>query len=242
LNRGSSEDSLFIESEEIIFIANLTEIAIYQSCYGVESYKDELFLEFDIYFPENLLNAVDKRKAEYLAGRYCASRALVSLGEYDFKLLSDENRCPMWPVTIKGSISHTNDTAISAVTSASDIVGVGIDIENIISREIKERIETQIIFKNEIKWLSNSNYSPEQVFTLIYSIKESFFKAVYPSVGYYFDFDAVQIKSIDYNNNKITLVLCIELSSYLKKGLEVQGEFLMGAKKILSLLILRKSS
>src|SRR4051794_14749121 len=48
--------------------------------FKITSYLDCLFEQFRVPLPDSLKKGVNKRKAEYLAGRWCAQRALEKLG------------------------------------------------------------------------------------------------------------------------------------------------------------------
>ena len=57
--------------------------------------------------PVTLDKAVQKRKAEFLAGRYCARAALAQLdGSLAVNIGIGANREPLWPPGFVGSITH----------------------------------------------------------------------------------------------------------------------------------------
>ena len=57
-------------------------------------------------------------------------------------------------------------------------------------------IQDSIIFNNEKEYLQKSELSLVEAFTLTFSAKESLFKALYSSVGDYFDFSAAKITKL----------------------------------------------
>src|SRR5271170_2846494 len=51
--------------------------------------------------------AVPKRVQEFTAGRLCARRALAEFGIVDFPIKVADDRRPIWPDSMVGSITHT---------------------------------------------------------------------------------------------------------------------------------------
>jgi len=51
--------------------------------------------------------AVPKRVREFAAGRLCARRALAEFGIVDFAVEVADDRQPVWPASMVGSITHT---------------------------------------------------------------------------------------------------------------------------------------
>ncbi len=182
-------------------------------------YNDGLFEKLGVEFPEQLQKSVVKRRAEYLAGRWCAINSLSQMGIYDWQISTGEHRDPLWPSDTLGSISHCSDYAIATTSDNSRCLGIGIDIEEIISAETMKNIRSQIINKDEEKLISTLNTdSKEKWFTLCFSAKESFFKAVYPVVKCYFGFEAVSVTGIDTQNSTLQLKLNFSLCPALQEN------------------------
>ena len=57
-------------------IDNFVDLSNYRCDFNADKYTDALYSELNIHFPKSLQRAVNKRKAEYLSGRYCAKRCL----------------------------------------------------------------------------------------------------------------------------------------------------------------------
>lgn len=190
--------------------------AIYHCCFDKEHYSDDLFGHLKIHFPEQLTRAVNKRRAEFLAGRYCAANALKPHGFRDSIIGIGQHRNPLWPKELYGAISHCNNFAAAAITSASQCQGIGIDIEELVSQESAERLEPQILYGEERLLLDNSNKA--LLFTLAFSAKESFFKAAYPKVLKYFNFDAVSILEVNFQDKKMVLKVNYRLSDTIPRG------------------------
>ncbi len=212
-------------------------VVIFQCQFEPRFYDDTLYPQFDIEMSNQISGAIRNRKAEYLAGRYCAKEALKRLKISDFNLLSDDNRCPIWPVDVKGSITHCGLSAMAAVSLLPSIKGLGIDMENIVPIELIDEIKQEIIFENEFALLNAYPYSEELIFTLIFSIKESFFKAVFPLVNYYFGFDAVCVDKLNFHEQRFELELRMELTATLSKGRRFSGLFCIDSQGVVSLFI-----
>ncbi|MEX2962985.1 4'-phosphopantetheinyl transferase [Microbulbifer sp. TYP-18] len=165
-------------------------------------YHDDFFSILGIERPDALDRAVPKRKAEFLAGRYCAREVLLRLGERKTFVDICADRQPGWPGGIIGSISHSNGRAAAIASRDKSIVGVGIDIEDLVAPRLVEELHPQVLNSSERQWLNWGELDPAIVFTLIFSIKESFFKALYPLVRRFFGFDAISISAIEPNSRR----------------------------------------
>lgn len=228
----------FIPNQQRFNAIDIAGLVIYQCTFDKQAYHNSFFTQLGIYSPDSLNRAVDKRKSEFLAGRYCAKTVLAELGIDNFTINADKNRCPLWPSGIKGAITHSNTTALAAVTKNPSVTGVGIDIESVIEAKTMNDIQSAILHGHDADFLDSAKVSRETVFSLIFSIKESFFKAAYPSVGRYFDFDAVNITALDFDKGTFGLRLCQDLTPSLHQGLLVDGHFCFVDGQVLSLLVL----
>jgi 4'-phosphopantetheinyl transferase EntD len=200
------------------------------------NYNSHLFQELDIYFPETIKYSVLKRQAEYLAGRYAARRALQRLGIKVSHIATGKHRNPVWPASISASISHTNSKAICAASYKGNHEYLGIDIEEKLNSECVVNIKNSIINLQEQDLLLKSDLSFEDAFTLTFSAKESLFKALYPSVGYYFDFSAAQMINICCSTKRFTLTLLEDLTTELTAGMKFYGCFSLDKTHVFTLI------
>src|SRR5260221_4179554 len=76
--------------------------------------------------PQALRYATQKRQREFLAGRWCAEEALQCLGAGSTHVAMAEDRTPIWPDGVVGSITDTDDFATETVGVATDLSWVGI--------------------------------------------------------------------------------------------------------------------
>lgn len=93
------------------------------------------------------------------------------------------------------------------------------DIENTVNQYVAGDILGQILCDDERQLLDVTD-DPSWVFTLCFSLKESFFKAAFPLIGYYFDFHVVSIIGIDNMKNTIRFRLNQDLSKALPQDSE----------------------
>lgn len=197
--------------------------SLYYCRFNKEYYSDDLFAHYQLTLPEQVKGAVVKRRAEFLAGRYCAANALMHQGIANFTLGIGKHRNPLWPQGICGAISHSNDYAVAAINTCPNTIGIGIDIEEHVSLETAERLQSQILYGKEHLLLDGEHKA--LLFTLAFSTKESFFKAAYPQVQEYFNFDAVSIIDFDLEGKTLKLEISNNLGEGLKKGQLVTGHF-----------------
>lgn len=216
-----------------------TDIPIYHCQFKKEEYTDELFAKLGVQFPASLVNAVTKRRAEFLAGRYCAAKVLHQMNISNTFIGTGKHRNPLWPENIKGSISHCDNYAIAISTDRRDLTGVGIDIESKITEDTCENIQSQILSYKEIDVISDKAYKKTLAFAIAFSMKESFFKASYPTIEKYFDFDAVTINEIDWNQHTVSFSVNETLHEKFKKGMLIKGKFhLLPEEKVVTLVVI----
>lgn len=123
-------------------------------------------------------NASEKRKREFSTGRKCAKQALIRFSVNDVSILPGENREPLWPEGIIGSISHCKDLCCAVTTRNKKIASIGFDVENI--KDLKENIAPHICTEEELDWLhGQAEIDQTSLALLFFSIKESLYKCHY---------------------------------------------------------------
>lgn len=223
----TSSDAAFLVDEGLMEFPHSPKVSCYQCEYDQNYYNNSLFAQHEIEYPPCLDSAVTKRKAEFFAGRYAARRAFERLGAKSATVEIGKHRNPVWPDALIGSITHTATHAICAVALKGDYTGVGIDLENWVSWATATTIKDGIVTPDEAHVLSSTSLSFEQSLTLVFSAKESLFKALFPHVGNYFAFDAAAVNEIDVENNEFAIELTKDLSNLLVKGTSYQGNFIV---------------
>ena len=204
---------------------NLKDLIIFLVDFNVENYTRPLFEQFDVEFPSSLASAVNKRQAEFLAGRVAASKVLSRLSSNTLNVPIGSERQPIWPKNILGSITHTKSTALCIASYNSNFQYLGIDLEIWINIKTIEEIRRSIILSDEDKLLTQSTLDYEKAFTLAFSAKESLFKALYPKVNAFFDFSAAEIINLSIETRSFVIQLKETLGVDLNKGRRFMGNY-----------------
>jgi 4'-phosphopantetheinyl transferase EntD len=145
----------------------------------------------------HLGRSVPKRVQEFTAGRLCARRALAQFGMGDFALKVAEDRQPLWPVHLCGSITHTDGLCAAVVAPRSRLMSVGIDSE--VVGHVNPDLWATICLPLEIAWLGSLPPTDRaSAATLIFSAKEAFYKCQYPVNREAIGFHAVSIEPEDW--------------------------------------------
>ncbi|MBE0361870.1 enterobactin synthetase component D [Pseudoalteromonas ulvae UL12] len=184
--------------------------------FDVNGYSIQNFAAYGIELPVGLRHAVVKRQAEYLAGRLCAQVALKNYGLESFQVVNGDDRAPIWPEHITASISHTKGIAAAMAVQDPKIKGVGIDIECLMEKRQESELQHYIINPDEMAIFANLAAIHTYPLTIIFSAKESLYKALYPSVKRFFGFDAASLISFD--DKKLVFILNNDLTTAIRQG------------------------
>jgi enterobactin synthetase component D len=149
--------------------------------------------------PQALRYATQKRQREFLAGRWCAEEALQRLGAGSTHVAMAEDRAPIWPDGVVGSITHTGNFAAAAVAWAADIAGVGIDSEEIIDPAAAHDIADICMVDEAMLFEPAHGRSFCEFCTLVFSAKEAVFKCLFPLTRKFLEFSDVRITSLDWD-------------------------------------------
>lgn len=136
------------------------------------------------------------RLAEFAAGRVCARASIGALGEPEAALLSGEDRPPIWPATVHGSISHTRGYCAAVVARVSELKSshIGLDAETV--GRVHERLWRRLFTPPEIEYLQDL-VDPEFQATVMFSVKEAYYKAQYPVTKAWVGFEDVRVEWTD---------------------------------------------
>lgn len=147
-------------------------------------------------FPEEeriVANAVSKRRAEFFAGRACARRALSVFGVPEVSIGQLNGRGPRWPDGFVGSITHCDGYRAAAVARAEEILTIGIDAEP--DERLPESVLDLVASPAEQRALTHLRATNAEAHwdRLLFSAKESVFKAWSPMTGEWLGFEDVAI-------------------------------------------------
>jgi len=211
--------------------------SLLEGCLGIRlRFNPALFEETD--FARCGIEAVcgkEKRQSEYLAGRLCARQALQQLTGEAFVPARDQDGRALWPQGISGSISHSHGHAAALVGFSERWQGLGLDLEHCLSPERALRLAPSLLTASEQAHLAALKSAEEQAFyvTLVFSLKESLFKALYPLCLTRFYFQDAQM--IEYGQGQAQLRLLCDLPGFAR-GTVLDGHFLLHDKMVLTQL------
>jgi enterobactin synthetase component D len=211
--------------DQMLSVTDAGSVFTFECRYDVRAYHDALFSRLGVDFPPTLERAVAKRRAEYLAGRHAARSALRALGCVPSQVTATEDRAPLWPHGVIGSISHTSDLAMCSVALRTHLFALGIDTEKEIAPDMAREIAASIIGPAEQRYLGCLPLTLEHGVTLALSAKESLYKALYPHVGRFFDFSAAQLIEVDTETLSLALILTEDWSAQWRLGSVVTGTY-----------------
>ncbi|WP_310723254.1 4'-phosphopantetheinyl transferase superfamily protein [Streptomyces sp. N2A] len=146
-----------------------------------ESFEDAPLSEM---FPEEwalVAGAVPKRQREFGTVRGCARAALSRLGIAPAPLLPGRDRAPEWPDGIVGAMTHCAGYRAAAVARQRDIRTVGLDAEPNLPVSDPGVMDLVTLPEERAQLHHLADLEPEIAWDrLIFSAKESVYKAWYP--------------------------------------------------------------
>lgn len=135
---------------------------------------------------------VAKRQREFTAGRMAARRAMVALGHAPQPVLPGADRVPIWPDGLVGSLSHCDSLCLCAMGHARDVQSLGVDVEE--DTPLPPEMIDTILTPPERKWLNHQRAGDmANLAKLIFSAKETAYKAQYPLSREVLDFESIAI-------------------------------------------------
>ena len=201
--------------------------AHYSMSFDATQYRTSTAVELGVPLLASLRSASQKRQAEFVAGRYCAIRAMRRLGwAGEVELSVGLNYPPLWPAGMVGSITHTANFVSAAVASTRDLRSVGIDSETVMNRKIMHDIGNTVLCDDERDLCGcELGLGQEAFVTLVFSAKESIFKCLFPVVNVFFEFSDAEIFAIDVRTGDFHYRLLKDLSPEFRTGYIGSGRF-----------------
>ncbi|MFF4587245.1 4'-phosphopantetheinyl transferase [Streptomyces sp. NPDC001388] len=169
-----------------------------ESVVVVEAFGEEGVREFGdapLYPEEEALMArsVAKRRREFTVVRSCARRAMEKLGVPPQPVLPGERGAPRWPDGLTGSMTHCDGYGAAALVRAADLASVGIDAEP--HQPLPEGVLSAVALPVEQQRLRRLGADRPEVHwdRLLFSAKESVYKAWFPLTRKWLDFSEADI-------------------------------------------------
>jgi 4'-phosphopantetheinyl transferase EntD len=133
----------------------------------------------------------ESRRREFALGRACARHALARLG-VPGPVLRGEDRTPIWPRGVVGSLTHCDGFCAVAVARQELARSLGIDAEP--DDPLRERMRQRICTPEELAHLAVLPARPAGWERLVFSAKESFYKAYFPVARSFLGFQDVALE------------------------------------------------
>ncbi|MFD1660573.1 4'-phosphopantetheinyl transferase [Streptomyces caeni] len=142
-------------------------------------------------YPEEeavIARAVEKRRREFTAVRACARQAMEKLGVPPQPVLPGERGAPRWPEGLVGSMTHCDGYCAAALVRAGDLASLGIDAEP--HDRLPDGVLDTVALPAEQTRLRGLARSHPDIHwdRLLFSAKESVYKAWFPLTGKWLDF------------------------------------------------------
>jgi 4'-phosphopantetheinyl transferase EntD len=138
---------------------------------------------------ESLPGAIQSRLREFSAGRHAARGAIAALGHPVRAIPQGDDRAPLWPAGLTGTITHNRTACLAAVSNTAK--GLGLDLED--DSPLEPDLWDTILLPPERHW-AETQPDPARAAKLIFSAKEAAYKAQYPSSLTLFGFDTLLIQ------------------------------------------------
>jgi 4'-phosphopantetheinyl transferase EntD len=149
-----------------------------------------------VLFPEEqkiIAHAVETRQRDFAAVRSCARACLGRLGYPQVPILPGLGGAPTWPAGVQGSMTHCAGYAAAAVSPHRRISAIGIDAEP--DAPLPDGVLDLIATAAEQDRLAMTQPEPDSpnFDRLLFSAKESVYKAWFPLVGEWLDHHEAEI-------------------------------------------------
>ncbi|MFQ2345899.1 MULTISPECIES: amonabactin biosynthesis phosphopantetheinyl transferase AmoD [Aeromonas] len=212
----------FIVQADSLPLPCAAHLALQRVCFDPAAFTQACYDAAGMVLPASLQRAAPKRLGEFLAGRLAAREALRPFHLAEHPVAIGNAREPCWPAGFEGSISHSllqgRGMALCAVRPGR--AGMGLDLEGWLAEGQASELWPGIASGEEWARLVAAapaiGLSRAEALTLIFSAKESLFKALYPRVGRYFDF--LDARWLTMTEQTLTLELVDTLTPDLPAG------------------------
>lgn len=178
--------------------------------------------------------AVAKRQNEFAAGRAAAHQAMRNLGLAPAPVPVGDDRAPVWPAGLTGSISHTRSCAMAVLAQADRVQALGLDVEE--DLPLEDKLLPAICTAREQAWLSRQD-EPGRMAKVIFSAKEAAYKCQYTLSRAYYGFDGMEVE-FDLAAGAYRAIFTAPRPPFAK-GEAIEGRFAVGEGLIITTADLR---
>ena len=187
---------------------------------------------------ECIKHSVPKRQQEFATGRRLSRYLLGQQHHENYCLLNDQDRVPIWPDNVYGSIAHSDNLCIVAISPKHNLLhGIGVDVE---PDQALEKDIWPAILRSEEALQINQLAVEQQAFAVnrYFCAKEAAYKSVFPITRKIISFQDVHI---DFSNEQSDFVAEFHEPETKEKlsNLKVEGSLYSYSKHIFSSSILK---
>jgi 4'-phosphopantetheinyl transferase EntD len=136
-------------------------------------------------------HAVESRRREFAAGRWCARQALGTLGAVPGPILRRPDGAPVWPVGFVASLSHSAGLCVAVAAHARSARAVGVDFEW--TAGVDASLLPTIAGADEIS-ANRRETGLSGLAACLFCAKEAVFKAYNPATGAFLEFGDVTVR------------------------------------------------
>jgi 4'-phosphopantetheinyl transferase EntD len=147
-----------------------------------------------VLFPDEaaaVAKAIERRRREFATGRSLAREALAGLGMAPASVPPGERGAPRWPAGVVGSITHCAGYRAAAVARAGQVRSIGIDAEP--DGPLPDGVLDRISLPGERAMLRALAAPGPRWDLLLFSAKESVYKAWFPLTGRWLGFEDAEL-------------------------------------------------
>lgn len=134
--------------------------------------------------------AIPQRRREFATVRACARDALARFGCDPVPIVPGAGGAPTWPPGIVGSMTHCHGYRAAAVARAVDLLAIGVDAEPL--EPLPAEVAAFVATDSELAALPRADGPAWD--RLLFSAKESVYKAWYPLGHRFLDYQDVDIR------------------------------------------------
>ncbi len=177
-------------------------ICLYYLPYSAShSYLESMYREIIDLYPNleyNTSSKIKLKQDEFILSRWLYNQVMkTEFNRKDSILEKNQDSSLVFPDCCRVSLSHKKGDVLLGISSTYP--GVGVDIE----REVKTSLSDRILTQDEYVFFNNNSISDELILGLIFSFKESIFKAFYPIVKKMLYFKEASVIDLDYKTHNI---------------------------------------
>lgn len=179
--------------------------------------------------------AREPRAREFASGRAAARDAMRGFGLGERSIPMGQDRAPVWPEGMTGSITHDDRACVAIAASLDSYRALGADLEPDI--DFPEELVTEICTRKEQLWLRQQPFSARGRYArMIFSAKECTYKCQYVLTGEMLEFHDLEI-TFSSEKSRFNAYLLRAVAPF-EKGQVLRGHCLMVSGHILTLMTL----